>query len=587
MANIIKKFLNIILKHKIISVILLVILIGGLYFVFKGSGSTKITYVFASVQKGMLITSVSGSGQIAASQQVDVKPKVSGTLTYISVKQGQEVYQGQALAYLDSKNAKTAVRDAEISLETAQISLEKLRNSQTSDTQTINDNLQQSYRDAYNKISNSFLDLPNLIDSARGILYDNSGINHVCGDNLCAYNNLVDADFRPEFQTITNRAEADYATVKNSFNPNFQTYRNLRLDASPDEIVSMLQTTEKTAELMAQSMKSEQNMLDALVSNVNDDAAKQGRKGQPPSQITTYQSDIGNNLSKLNSIILDLQNADKSIESSKRSIADSQLTNPIDIKSQENIVAQKAAALQDAKDTLNNYVVFAPFTGIVASSNVKTGDSVSQSTVIATMFTKQTIAQITLNEVDVAKIKVGQKVTITFDAIENLTLTGQVLVIDSIGTSSQGVVSYGVKIGFDTQDDRIKPAMTVSANIITDSKQDVLLVPNSAVKSANNSSYVQVPPAGFDASKFVAGVSGNTNAGVALNGSPDEKTIQTGASNDSFTEVTSGLQEGDIVISRTITASSITGNTTQGNSLFPTGGNRSGGTGGIRIQTGQ
>lgn len=580
----IKKILRIIFKHKIISGVLLVILAVGLYFVFKGNNSSEPMYVFASVQKGTIVASVSGSGQVEASQQIDIKPKVSGTITYVGVNPGQEVRQWQALAYLDSKDAQRSVRDAEISLESAKISLEKLRRTQENSSKTATDNLSESYRDAYNKISDAFLELPNLIELDRGILYDNGNISSVCGDNICAYINLVSGDVRDEFRTITDRAEEDYLIAKNSYDPNFQTYRSLRLDATPEEIISILKITKKTSELLGQALKSEQNMLDYLVSNINDTAAKQDHKGQVPSQITTYQSNIGTALGKINSIILNLENADRSIESLKRSIEDYQLENPVDIRSQENAVSQKEAALQDAKDNLDNYTILAPFSGTVADSDVEYGDSVSQSTVIATMFTKQSVAQITLNEIDVAKIKVGQKATIIFDAIEDLTITGQVLEVDSIGTSSQGVVSYGVKIGFDTQDERIKPSMTVSANIIIDSKQNVLLIPNSAVKSANNSSYVQVPPDGSDNSKFAAGLSGST--GVALNGLPSQKTIETGLSNDSYTEVASGLQEGDIVIVRTITASSKTGASSQGNNLFQTGGSKNpGDAGGVRIQT--
>ena len=99
------------------------------------------------------------------------------------------------------------------------------------------------------------------------------------------------------------------------------------------------------------------------------------------------------------------------------------------------------------------------------------------------LITKQKIAEISLNEVDAAKVKVGQKVTLTFDAIDGLSITGEVSEIDALGTVSQGVVTYGVKIAFDTQDERVKSGMSVSAAIITDVKQNVLLVPNAAVKS--------------------------------------------------------------------------------------------------------
>ena len=67
-------------------------------------------------------------------------------------------------------------------------------------------------------------------------------------------------------------------------------------------------------------------------------------------------------------------------------------------------------------------------------------------------------------------------------------MSGVVTEIDPIGAISQGVVTYDIKINFDVVDERVKPSMSVSAAIITDTKQNVLVVPNSAVKSKNGSS---------------------------------------------------------------------------------------------------
>jgi HlyD family secretion protein len=76
----------------------------------------------------------------------------------------------------------------------------------------------------------------------------------------------------------------------------------------------------------------------------------------------------------------------------------------------------------------------------------------------------------------------GQKVTMTFDAIPDLTMTGTVAEIDTLGTVTQGVVSYTVKIAFDTDNTDVKPGMTVSAMIITNTKIDVCKVPLSLDK---------------------------------------------------------------------------------------------------------
>ena len=151
---------------------------------------------------------------------------------------------------------------------------------------------------------------------------------------------------------------------------------------------------------------------------------------------------------------------------------------------------------------------------------------------------------------------------------------------------SQGVVTYNVVIGFDTEDGRIKPGMTATASIITDVKQNVLMIPNSAVKflstgqaGVSGANYVDVPDSSLGSSQLTA----NT-AGVILDALPRQQSIEIGTANDSFTEIITGLQEGDIVITRTITTGSTTQTTTQGNSLFPTGGARGTGAGGFRTQ---
>ena len=111
------------------------------------------------------------------------------------------------------------------------------------------------------------------------------------------------------------------------------------------------------------------------------------------------------------------------------------------------------------------------------------GQTISSGTSAITFITQSDVTSISLSEEDITKIKLGQKAVLTFDAISGLTVAGQVTEIDTIGTVSQGVVSYNVQITFDTQDSRIKPGMSVNANVITNVEQNVLTVPNSAVKT--------------------------------------------------------------------------------------------------------
>ena len=112
--------------------------------------------------------------------------------------------------------------------------------------------------------------------------------------------------------------------------------------------------------------------------------------------------------------------------------------------------------------------------------------------------------------------------------------------MDTIGTVSQGVVTYNVVVAFDTQDARVKLGMSATVSIITEVKQNVLLVSSSAVKSSGDVYYVE---------KFVGSDATNITADQL------EKTqVEVGSTNDTDTEIVSGLTEGDKVLLRTISS---------------------------------
>jgi len=232
---------------------------------------------------------------------------------------------------------------------------------------------------------------------------------------------------------------------------------------------------------------------------------------------------------------------------------------PLDVESSQLSLDQKRSAFQD-------YFISAPFAGLVGKVSVKLGDSVSSGTTIATLITTSNVADISLNEVDAAKVKVGDKTTLTFDAIDGLSISGTVSEIDLVGTVTQGVVTYNTKISLDTNDARIRPGMSVSASIITDIKQDAVYVPSSAVKSDAQGSYVLM----FDVPLVSSG-----NAGTPSSIAPHEVSVEVGLTNDTSTEILSGLKENDQVVTRTVLPSTTT--TTAAPSLLGGGSTRGAG----------
>lgn len=220
-----------------------------------------------------------------------------------------------------------------------------------------------------------------------------------------------------------------------------------------------------------------------------------------------------------------------------------------------------AATQADYNNTLSDAgkrKVTAPLDGTVNAVNIKNGDDLgrlsSSSTseapiVIGNLDTMK--AQVQVNEVDVANVSIGQKAMLKFSAIDGLEVSGKAEKMDSLGTLNQGVVTYNVTIGFDSLDNRIKPEMSVSASIITDVKQNVLIVSASAVKSQGGSDYVEV-----------------LNSGQT----PVQKTVEVGISNGTDTEILSGISEGDKVVTQTInpnvTTTSSSGSSNRGGSSF-------------------
>ncbi len=211
-----------------------------------------------------------------------------------------------------------------------------------------------------------------------------------------------------------------------------------------------------------------------------------------------------------------------------------------DVQTAEAQLEQAKLSLQQAQYNMRNAQVIAPFDGTVTQVNIDNFSSISASTT-AIQLSDLNKLQVTVNmaEVDIGKVKVGQAVNITFDALTNSpTLTGKVDQIALVGTTTQGVVNYPVVITLNNPDSSvIKTGMTANVAIVVDQRQDVLLVPNRAIRTQGRNRVVQVQTSG-----------GTVSTPVTV-----------GLQNDSFSEVQSGLKEGDVVVINTTTTTSTSG----------------------------
>ncbi|MBY0376626.1 HlyD family efflux transporter periplasmic adaptor subunit, partial [Patescibacteria group bacterium] len=326
----------------------------------------------------------------------------------------------------------------------------------------------------------------------------------------------------------------NYYKAKDAYNISAKDFAKLNGTSTSADLEKVLGETYNTAKYLSDAISNMISFVNLLSNSSNN---SQG--------FTTYQNTLAGYSQNINSDLSSLTTAITSITNS----TDSSQNANLDLQSAELTVTQRENALSDAKEKLSDYFIRAPYTGTIANLTLKNSDSVSASTVVASLATDKQIAEISLNEVDVAKIKTGEKASMTFDAVPDLSISGTVDEIDSIGTVSQGVVTYNVKITFDSQDERVKSAMSVSASITTDMKQDILVVPNSAIKSQNGSSYIEM---------FSVPLSAPTDGlqGAISKIPPTKVHVKVGISNDARTEIISGVNEGDEIVMRTILSTS-------------------------------
>jgi len=587
-----RSFFSYVNAHKVISFIVVVVLVGGGYYAHSkaASGETVTKYVLSQVTKQTIISSVTGTGQISASNEVDLLPKASGTITYVGVTEGEQVKAGTVIARIDDTDAEKTLRDAQTSLQNSEITYQKSLQQNVTTVATgqqgvdsASTTLTTAYQDAYTDISNAFIDMPDISVALNDIYYTPGHSDYYSDDQSAR---LYGGD---EEITLKYKAGAEFDQANFDYTSVFAAYKALSpATASTDQLDQLLSQTLAITKEYSEALSDTYNAIDYINLHIVGGSAT-----QRPKQIATDESELTSFITKANADVSALQSETVSIENDKTALDNAQRTlsqtltasnnelsasDNLDVQSADIALQQQQNAVQDAEDDLANYVVTAPFDGTVAKLTAKVDANASDGTAVATMLSPQQIATVSLNEVDAAKVAVGQKATITFDALPDLTLTGKVVEVDTVGTVSQGVVTYNVEIGLDTINDSVKAGMTATADIITDLEPDVIAVPNSAIKTSGSSSYVSVVSPAQLASLSASASSSDETTGVTLPTPPQSVEVQTGISNDTDTEITSGLNVGDTIVTRTVTAAAKTTTTSQTASLGSILGGSSGAT---------
>ncbi len=494
-----------------------------------GSASNTSTAASLGTVKAITaVTSVTASGSTEALQTIDVSWKTTGLVGTVNVKAGDKVKAGDVLMAIDPASAGTAQIEAQATLSSAVKALDELLNptalevanaqKAVSDAQTNLDNLLTPTDTAVAAAKQAVADAQSTLQTAQKTLasskstnlaYYQDQVNQAQDALTNAQQNATVTDIGSlpvqlrQAQSDLERATNVYNNAKDAFAKcpacttvwaydrmtDWATAQNLYNDAV-NKVNQIQIQIDQAQRSNTQSVVSAQSDLTTAQSNLK--AAAAG-----PSTVTVSVNEAAvlvaqAALKDAQTNLNDVQNPTATtIAVAKATLSDAQdtlakLTNP-DPTDVVNAQA-KVAAAQDAVDA---YTLKAPVDGEVLAVNFQPGDMASTSGAAVTLGNRDHIrVEVAVDESDVGKIKVGNPVTITMDALTDVALPATVTWVNPTGTTTSGLVKYTVQVDSTKTDPQVLLGMSATAQIVTSTKVGQLAVPLAAVLYDTQGEYV-------------------------------------------------------------------------------------------------
>ena len=622
---------------RVVALVLIAALGGGALVASRNSATPPAAETkTATVERASITQTVAVSGSVNASGQARLAFKTGGKLAQVYVTVGQTVQSGTPLAKLDTTDLETALRTAQQNVDTAQASYQKtllsaeqtrqsLDNARTSaaadiaSAQQALGRLQLSYANAKTSFTSfsdsgtagvktfqsSIEDLQARVDAIIAEMRMIVG-GYDTGDLRNALNAITSANSPPlenarsSSSTLLSPALVDYVAARDAVTKIVADYDALASSGGDTSgMLSSFQLAQTNYSIAMTRLSSAfdttsgvlgtvQNAVVSAQASLNTQATRdlhtpfdqwradlaslytvvtQQQQGvataklkltQAGTYLPTMSDVVGGSIANAQTNVTSAQQrAEQSISNAQNAVDNL----PFTLQSSQVSVQNAQNALDTAKANLAAAVLTAPATGTVASIANQVGEYVSggstNSAFIVLTNTNALTLHATVGESEIATLKIGLVATVTVDALQGAKMTGKVTSLDPVATISQGVPVYGIDIAIDVPVDGVKAGMSATANVILASKQNVLIVPNGAVRTVGGRRVVQ----------------------VLKDGETVDTAATFGLSNDTVTEVVSGLNEGDVVVIPQARASSSTANPNQRGNF----GGGAGPGGGIRV----
>jgi RND family efflux transporter MFP subunit len=504
-------------------VIAVVAALSGVYYIVATRAPSGATI---SPTVGHIEEVTTGTGTVTPAQNPDLAFQTGGRVARVSVAVGDKVSRGEVLASLDLSSLIAQRAQAQASVAAAQAKLDEMQ----SGPRSVDVSAKQTAVDqAQTTLSNHYASVPTTAQKA----YDQSfsGVSS-------ATNNLFNSpnSSSPTFSLLI--SDSQLAVVLN----NERTQINGDLSKWNTEVASLSGSTRQSA--LDAALQDSLVHLSLVRQYCNSllvalgEASASGSASQ--STISTAQTDVGNLRDTVNGLIATVQGLQQQLSSDTLAVqaakdALNQLNasaTPQDIESQLASVASAQASVANYDAQIANAEIIAPFSGTVASVQVKAGQTVPDTTTAISLLPEGALeVDVYLTEVDIAHIAVGDSAVVTLDAFGPTTqFDATVSSIDHAPTTPQGspnaTPAYKTTLQLTTSDQRITSGMSANATIIGAQKDGALIIPRSAVIQNGAQDFVLVPQ-------------GKTIV---------ERPVELGITSTSTVEVVSGLSPTDQII---------------------------------------
>ena len=463
--------------------------------------SVDTSYTEAAPERRDVTNTLSGTGTLNPANTYTVKSLVDGKVLTGTIEEGNIVEESNVLYTIDSSDASTNFEKAEIAMQQAQRSYDKVVDRQyvRAEVAGVVSSLKVTKGDEVT----SGQEVAVIRDSSRMLLTLEfpaaDAANFSVGQSAAV---TLDGTFEQLNGTVTSVSGTDALSAGNLLT------RTVTI------------TVQNAGGLTtAQAATASINGVSSIGSATFAYQAERTLTAQAAGTVTSINVQEGSDVAK-DDIILGLSGDDltESIQSASESLRSAEIS------------------MQNLQDTMNNYTVTAPISGTIIEKDAKVGDAVKTGDTLCIVYDLSYLEMsINVDELQISSISVGQQVQITADAVPDKTYVGTVTRVSMKGTSNGGTTTYPVSIRIDDTDG-LRPGMNANAEIVVAEAKNALVVPNAAVVRGSYVLVTKDSPSAANADTTMEAPEGFVYVPV-----------KTGVSDDDYTQIVSGIQEGDTI----------------------------------------